>query len=467
MRFELFIATRYLRAKRRQAFIGIITAISIAGVAAGVASLIVALAVNNGFRQDLQARLLGSTAHISLLRVESDGIQNWRPLLDKLQHEPHVVAAAPAIYEQVLISRGPRARGAVLKGMLPRYERKVSDLLQTVTIGSAAELEEAAAGTEGAGSRANAASASDASATSTSSTTAADRPADKSVRATQSPDDLTGVHDRVAAMPPIILGKDLSEGIGATVGSVVLVTSPQGELTPFGMVPKYIRFRVVGVFNSGFFDYDSSWAFIKLADAQELFGLGDVISVIQFKLDDIYRAPEVGPELERAADSISGGSGFMTTNWMEQNKPLFHALRLERLVTFITIGLIVFVAALNILISLTMMVMEKTKDIAVLMSMGTKKKQIRRVFIAQGVLIGVIGTVIGLAIGYAISWAGGHYHFISLSAEVYSIDYVPFAPRPMDGLIVALVSIGISFVATIYPSWAAARILPAEALRYE
>ena len=463
MRFELFIATRYLRAKRRQAFIGIITAISIAGVAAGVASLIVALAVNNGFRQDLQARLLGSTAHISLLRVESDGIQNWRPLVDKLQHEPHVVAAAPAIYEQVLISRGPRARGAVLKGMLPRYERRVSDLLQTVTIGSAAELEEAAAGIEGAGTRANAPSAPNASATSTSSTTAEDR----NVRATQSPDDLAGVHDRVAAMPPIILGKDLSEGIGATVGSVVMVTSPQGELTPFGLVPKYIRFRVVGIFNSGFFDYDSSWAFIRLADAQELFGLGDVISVIQFKLDDIYRAPEIGPELERAADSISGSSGFMTTNWMEQNKPLFHALRLERLVTFITIGLIVFVAALNILISLTMMVMEKTKDIAVLMSMGTKKRQIRRVFIAQGVLIGVIGTVIGLAIGYAISWAGGHYHFISLSAEVYSIDYVPFAPRPMDGLIVALVSIGISFVATIYPSWAAARILPAEALRYE
>jgi lipoprotein-releasing system permease protein len=458
MRFELFIATRYLRAKRRQAFIGIITAISIAGVAAGVASLIVALAVNNGFRQDLQARLLGSTAHISLLRVESDGIQNWHPLLDKLEHEPHVVAAAPAIYEQVLISRGPRARGAVLKGMLPRYERRVSDLLQTVTIGSAAELEEAA-GADGASSKAGASPASRSTADATA--------ASEGARATQSPDDLAGVQERVAAMPPIILGKDLSEGIGATVGSVVLVTSPQGELTPFGMVPKYIRFRVVGIFNSGFFDYDSSWAFIRLADAQELFGLGDVISVIQFKLDDIYRAPEVGQELEKAADSAAGSSGFMTTNWMEQNKPLFHALRLERLVTFITIGLIVFVAALNILISLTMMVMEKTKDIAVLMSMGTKKRQIRRVFIAQGVLIGVIGTVVGLVLGYAISWAGGHYHFIALSAEVYSIDYVPFAPRLMDGLIVAFVSIGISFVATIYPSWAAARILPAEALRYE
>jgi lipoprotein-releasing system permease protein len=456
MRFELFIATRYLRAKRRQAFIGIITAISIAGVAAGVASLIVALAVNNGFRQDLQARLLGSTSHVSLLRVESDGIPNWRPLLAKLEHEPHVVAAAPAIYEQVLISRGPRARGAVLKGMLPRYERKVSDLLQTVTIGSAAELAEKPAEEPAAGNGVP---------SSTSSARAAGEGA-RSRRA-PSPDDLAGVHERVAAMPPIILGKDLSDGIGATVGSVVLVTSPQGELTPFGMVPKYIRFRVVGTFNSGFFDYDSSWAFIKLADAQELFGLGDVISVIQFKLDDIYRAPEVGQELENAADQATGGRGFMTTNWMEQNKPLFHALRLERLVTFITIGLIVFVAALNILISLTMMVMEKTKDIAVLMSMGTKKRQIRRVFIAQGVLIGVLGTVIGLAIGYAISWAGGHYHFIALSAEVYSIDYVPFAPRLMDGLIVAFVSIGISLVATIYPSWAAARILPAEALRYE
>ncbi len=460
MRFELFVATRYLRAKRRQAFIGVITGISILGVAAGVASLIVALAVNNGFRQDLQARLLGSTAHISLLRVESDGIRDWRPLLEKLSKQPHVVAAAPAIYEQVLISRGPRARGAVLKGMLPQYERKVSDLLQTVTAGSAAALEEEGADAAGGSQQAN----------SNSSATAAGEGA-RSTQA-ESPDDLAGVQRRVAAMPPIILGKDMADEIGATVGSVVLVTSPQGELTPFGMVPKYIRFRVAGIFNSGFFDYDSSWAFIRLADAQELFGLGDVISVIQFKLDDIYLAGDVARSLEQAADLISGsrvsGShGFMATSWMEQNKPLFRALRLERVVTFITIGLIVFVAALNILISLIMMVMEKTKDIAVLMSMGTKKKQIRRVFIAQGVLIGVIGTAIGLGLGYAISWAGGHYHFISLSPEVYSIDYVPFAPRLSDGIIVALVSIGISFVATIYPSWSAARILPAEALRYE
>src|SRR5208283_3183461 len=387
MRFELFIATRYLRAKRRQAFIGVITGISILGVAAGVASLIIALAINNGFRQDLQARLLGSTAHISLLRVQSDGISDWRPLLEKLSKQPHVVAAAPAIYEQVLISRGPRARGAVLKGMLPQYERKVSDLLNSVTLGSAAALEEEGAGATGVTQETSSKAKANANANANAKTSATAAGEGSHSTQTESPDDLTGVQQRVAAMPQIILGKDMADELGATVGSVVLVTSPQGELTPFGMVPKYIRFHVAGIFNSGFYDYDSSWAFIRLADAQELFGLGDVISVIQFKLDDIYLAGDVARSLEQAA-----GQGFMATSWMEQNKPLFRALRLERVVTFITIGLIVFVAALNILISLIMMVMEKTKDIAVLMSLGTKKEQIRRVFIAQGVLIGVIGT---------------------------------------------------------------------------
>ena len=450
MRFELFVATRYLRAKRRQAFIGVITAISILGVAAGVASLIVALAINNGFRQDLQQRLLGSTSHVSLLRVQSDGIKDWPALLDRLSHQPHVVAAAPAIYEQVLISRGPRARGAVLKGMIPSYERKVSDLLSTVKFGSAEALEESTPNPIDENiSRLNAGGG------------VKSKIAGEEADATTA-DSLGEVQQRVAAMPPIVLGKDMADDLGATVGSVVLVTSPQGELTPFGMVPKYNRFRVVGIFNSGFFDYDTSWAFTRLSDAQRLFGLGDLISVIQFKVDDIYKADVLAKELEQAA-----GKGFMATSWMEQNKALFRALRLERVVTFITIGLIVFVAALNILISLTMMVMEKTKDIAVLLSMGTRKSQIRRLFIAQGVLIGLVGTSIGLVLGYALSWAGARYHLISLAPEVYSIDYVPFAPRVVDGLLVALVAIGVSFVATMYPSWSAARILPAEALRYE
>jgi lipoprotein-releasing system permease protein len=438
MKFELFVASRYLRAKRRQAVIGVITGISIAGVAAGVASLVVALAINNGFRQDLQDRLLGSTSHINLLRIQSDGIKDWRPLMERLSKEPHIVATAPAIYEQVLISRGPRARGAVLKGMIPSEERKVSDLLSTVKIGSADALGEGTIRI------------------SISATRPESTPPD------QSPTDLQGVENRVAAMPPIILGKDMADELGATLGSVVLVTSPQGELTPFGMVPKYNRFHVSGIFNSGFYDYDSSWAFTRLSDAQQLFGLGDLVSVIEFKVDDIYQAEQISRQLEQAA-----GKGFMATNWMEQNKALFRALRLERLVTFITIGLIVFVAALNILISLTMMVMEKTRDIAVLISMGTRKSQVRRIFIAQGVLIGVVGTAIGLVLGYALSWAGGHYHLLSLAPEVYSIDYVPFAPRAMDGVLVAVVAIGISLIATVYPSWSAARILPAEALRYE
>src|SRR5216684_457096 len=444
MRFELFVASRYLRAKRRQAFIGVITGISIAGVAAGVASLVIALAINNGFRQDLQDRLLGSTSHVNLLRIQSDGIKDWRPLMDRLSKEPHIVATAPAIYEQVLISRGPRARGAVLKGLIPAYERKVSDLLNTVKVGSAEALVEAQSNTG------------------ETPVSPSNRNADRSPAPTQSPTDLEGVENRVAAMPPIILGKDMADELGATAGSVVLVTSPQGELTPFGMVPKYLRFRVAGIFNSGFYDYDSSWAFTRLSDAQHLFGEDDVVAVLEFKVDDIYQAGEVARALEQAA-----GPGFMAANWMEQNKAIFRALRLERVVTFITIGLIVFVAGLNILISLTMMVMEKTKDIAVLMSMGTRKAQVRWMFIAQGVLIGVIGTAVGLVLGYAMAWAGAHYHLISLSPEVYSIDYVPFAPRPMDGLLVALVAIGVSFIATMYPSWSAARILPAEALRYE
>jgi lipoprotein-releasing system permease protein len=443
MRFELFIASRYLRANRRQAFIGIITGISIAGVAAGVASLVVALAINNGFRQDLQQRLLGSTSHISLQRIADDGIKDWPPLMERLSKQPHVVAAAPAIFEQVLISRGPRAHGAVLKGMIPKYERQVGDLLNSVTEGSAAELD------------------SDASAG-----TAAPAPpsarADEASAPIQSPDSLAGVQRRVAAMPPIVLGKDMADNLGATVGSPVTVVSPQGELTPFGTVPKYTRFRVVGIFNSGFFDYDSTWAFTRLSDAQRLFGLGNLISVLEFKIDDLDKADAVAAEIENAA-----GSGFMATNALRQNSALFKALKTERLVTFITIGLIVFVAALNILISLIMMVMEKTKDIAVLMSMGTRQRQVRNVFIAQGVLIGVIGTVLGLIAGYVIAYAGGRYHVISLSPEVYSINYVPFAPRVADGLWIAVFTLLVSFVATLYPSWSASRILPAEALRYE
>ena len=410
MRFELFLAFRYLRAKRRQAVVGVVTAISVLGVAAGVASLIIALAITNGMRRDLQERLLGSTAHVELMRPAADGIQNWQPLLARLRTTQGVVAAAPGLYGQVLISRGARSGGALIKGVLPADERTVSDLLQSVTQGTADEL---------------AASTSD-------------------------------------ATPPIVLGKDLAESIGAHPGDTVLVTSPQGELTPLGIVPRYRRFLVTGIFASGFYQYDSTYTFIRLADAQRLFSEPDVISIISFKLKDLYQAAAIGKLIEESA-----GPGFQTTNWMEQNRELFRALKLEQIVTFIVLALIVCVAALNILIALTMMVMEKTREIAVLMSFGVTEAQVRRIFLYQGLLISLTGTAIGLIVGYALSWAGGHYRFIPLDASVYSIGYLPFAPKLLDAVIVAAVSLSVSLVATLYPSRSAARVLPAEALRYE
>ena len=419
MKFELFVAARYLRAKRRQAVIGVITVISVVGVTAGVASLVIALSINAGFQKDLQDQLLGSQSHINLVRVQNDGIENWRELMTRLEKHPHVIGVAPAMYGQVLASHGARASGALLKGVIPEYENRVGELLKSVKFGSAASLEPCAA-------------------------------ADEACKTGKS-------------LPPVVLGKDLAETIGATVGSTIMVVSPQGELSPIGLMPKYQQFKVVGIFRSGFYNYDSAWGFIRLSDAQRLFSLPDsVISVIEFKIDDLYKAEQVGNELEKEA-----GEGFAAKSWMEENRALFRALKLERVVTFLTIGLIVFVAALNILISLIMMVMEKTKDIAVLISMGAKKSQIRGIFMFQGVLIGVIGTTAGLVLGYAVAIAGAKYHFVALSSEVYSIDYLPFAPRVLDGVLIAAVALLISFVATLYPSWSAARVLPAEALRYE
>ncbi|HXR38826.1 MAG TPA: FtsX-like permease family protein, partial [Terracidiphilus sp.] len=263
-------------------------------------------------------------------------------------------------------------------------------------------------------------------------------------------------------MPPIVLGQDLAETVGAAVGDSVMLISPQGEMTPVGMMPRVVRFRLAGTFHSGFYQYDAQMGFLRLADAQRLFSEPDLLSIISFKVDDLDRAPEIGKQIEQAA-----GKGYMTNNWIAQNRELFTALKEEQIVTFIVIALIVLVAALNILIALTMMVMEKTRDIAVMMSFGVEPGQVRRIFLLQGFLISLIGTAFGLVLGYFASWAGGHYHFIHLSAEVYSIDTLPFAPRWVDAVIVSAVSIGISLLATLYPSSAAARILPAEALRYE
>jgi len=416
MRFEFFVAARYLKAKRRQAVVGVVTVISVAGVTAGVAALIIALAITNGMRRDLQDRLVDSSAHVQLLREKGDGIREWRPLLERLSMLPHVVAAAPELDEQVVVAHGARAGYALIEGVIPQREMRVSRVLQNATPEAVQALEPRAAS-----------------------------PAES-----------------FAQLPPIVLGKDLADSIGVTAGDSVRLVSPQGDLTPMGIVPKYVNFRLAGTYHTGFYQYDSSWGYVRLADAQRLYDEPDLVTAISFRVDDLNRAAEIGKAIEQAA-----GPGYMTTNWMDQNRELFRALRLEQVVTFIVIGLIVIVAALNILIALTMMVMEKTRDIAVLMSFGVDPNQVRNIFLMQGFLISVIGTVLGLAVGYVASWVGAHYHFIHLSAEVYAIDTLPFAPRLMDGVIVSAVSIGISLLATVYPSLAAARILPAEALRYE
>ncbi len=409
MSFEFFVALRYLKAKRRQAAISIITVISVLGVMAGVCALVISLAITNGFREELESRLLGATANINLVRKENDGIRNFDQLSSRLAPLPHVVATAPSLYEEALVSSSSRAQGALLKGVDAEQEVKVGTLLQHLREGS-----------------------------------------------------LKGLSETFPNADPIIIGKEMATALGVYVGDTVLVTSPQGYLTPQGIVPKFRHFRVVGVFDSGFYDFDATWAFTNLAAAQRLFDLADVVSVIEFKIDDIYRAPEVAEEIRRAA-----GKGFDTTTWIEQNHSLFSALRLERLVTVLTIGLIVVVAALNIFIALVMMVMEKNRDIAVLMSMGARQRQVWAVFTLHGVAIGGLGTFLGLVLGYGVSWLGNTYKLIPLQADVYALSSVPFHAHPLDGVWIAAAAITISFLATLYPSLAAARLNPVEILRYE
>ncbi|MGB9485561.1 MAG: ABC transporter permease [Terriglobia bacterium] len=409
MRFEIFVALRYLKAKRRQSVISVVTVISIVGVMAGVCALVVALAINNGFRDELEKSLLGATANINLLRSKNDGIKDYEALSARLSSLPHVAACAPALYGEVLGSFHSRAQGVVLKGVDPQREIHVGDLLMRLREGT-----------------------------------------------------LAGLSQTFADADPIILGKELAKSLGAYVGDTILITSPQGYLTPLEVVPKFRHFRVVGVFDSGFYDFDATWAFTNLPAAQRLFDLADVASVIEFKIDDIYRASSVAEQIREAA-----GKGFETTTWMEQNRSLLSALRLERLVTILTIGLIVVVAALNIFITLAMMVMEKNRDIAVLMSMGARKRQVWAVFTLHGLLIGAFGSLLGLVLGYGTSWLGGRYKLVPLQADVYALASVPFHARPWDGVWITLAALSISFLATLYPSLSAARLDPVEILRYE
>jgi lipoprotein-releasing system permease protein len=408
MRFEWFVAQRYLRSPYRPAVLRLVTLFSVVGVAAGVATLVIALSMNTGFRETLQDRLLGVTAHVSLTRPGTGGIQNYEELATKLAATTGVRSVTPAVYQQVLLSFAGQARGVVTKGIDPERERQSDEALQRITGG---RLEFAA--------------------------------------------DAEGID-------ALLIGKQLAEEWKVSPGDYVTLMSPQGRLTPFGLMPRTRRFRVSGIFDSGFYDYDDNWCFMTLAAAQGLSGAGNVVNVLEFRLKQPEQASVIAERVRQTA-----GPGFSATTWMEENRALFRALRLEKLVTAIFIGLITFVAGLNILVVLSMTVTDKARDIAVLRSMGARREQIRTIFLWQGISIGAAGTLTGLIVGYAFSIFAGSSHLIPLDPQIYAVPYVPFHPSLLDGVWIATVAMGISIAATILPARAAVRLLPVEILRYE
>jgi lipoprotein-releasing system permease protein len=408
-RFELFVALRYLTAKRKQAVISVITAISILGVAAGVMALVIALAINAGFRNTLQRNLLSATAHVTVLEKDTNtGIENWRELSARLKQVPRVVEVSPALIGPVMLTGPMQSSGGFIKGILPPDQVPIPEVLTTLKQGKLKDW----------------------------------RP--------------------VRGHPPIILGSELARRTGMRMDSLVRVLSPMGEITPYGPRLVVHQFRVRGIFESGFYDLDANYAFASLPDVQRVLSVDDVVNVVELRIDDIYAAPEVASGATTAA-----GKGLDATTWMDQNAQLLSALKMERVVTVITIGLIQMVAALNILISLIMMVMEKHRDIAILMSMGARKEQISRLFQLQGVLIGVAGIILGLAAGYTLCYFADRGRWVQLDASVYALSFVPFEPRWLDGAWISAAALLVSFLATVYPARSAARIAPAEALRYE
>lgn len=408
MGFEWFVARRYLRSPYRPAVLRLVTLFSILGVAAGVASLVIALAMNTGFRETLQEHLLGVTAHVSLSHPGNTGIPNYTELADQLEKIPGVHAVTPGLYQTVLLSFAGQSRGVVVKGIdLPR-EKRSDEALRKLAAGS--------------------------------------------LDLSPDPDGIEG----------LLAGKQLADEWKLKPGDFVTLLSPQGRLTPYGMVPRTRRFRVAGIFDSGFYDYDENWCFISLPSAQALAGSGDVVNVLEFRLAKPEDAARVAREAERAA-----GSGYLASTWMEENRALFRALHLEKLVTAIFIGLITFVAGLNILVVLSMTVTDKARDIAVLLSMGARRSQVRSVFLLQGAAIGAVGTFLGLSLGYLFTWIAGTYRLIPLDPQVYAVPYVPFHPSFSDGLWIGGAAMAIAIVATLIPAREASRLLPVEILRFE
>lgn len=418
MEFELFVALRYLRARRKQTLVSVITAISTMGIAAGVMALVVALALSTGFREDIQQKIVGATSHVNLLRLDGLALVDYEELETRLDRVPRVTGSAPAIFNQVFITGPVRNQGAVLKGIDAPRERRVSDFFSHIVEGDPAALERPAP------------------------------PADP---------------DAPPPPQPLLIGREMARALGLTVGREVRVIYPMGRLTPLGMTTSEKKFRVAAIFDSGLWDYDANWAYTSLEAARRLFGFPPAsASVLQFRTDDLEAAGAIGDALRAEA-----GEGYTTTTWIDLNRPLFSALKLEKLVLFLTISLIVFVAALNIVTTLTLMVLEKQGDIAILTAMGTTSRVVMSVFMLQGLLIGVAGTAVGATLGVVLCRVLDAYRLIRLEAEVYSIPYVPFHVRGWDVALVSATAVLISFLATLYPARSASRLDPVEVLRYE
>lgn len=407
MPFELQVALRYLLAKRRQVFISVISLVSTLGVTVGVMALVIALALMTGLQQELQSRILGSSAHVYVWKPS--GITDYQSEIARLRAVPGVIGAAPAIEAKAMITSGSSNGFAMIKGIDPALEPTVTDIGRVLTDGSLDQL-------------------------------------------TPASDD---------EFPGILLGKDLAGSLGAMVGDTVTLLTSNGTLTPMGVMPRQRRFRVVGTFRLGLYEVDNGTGLVSLETAMML-AATDQVERIELKVAEVYDAP-------RIADRIAGdfGTEYVTSDWSDLNRQLYSALMLEKIGMGIGIGLIVMVAALNIVASLILLVMEKTRDIAILKTMGASSRSITLIFLLQGTIIGVLGTLVGAALGTTTAYVLDRYRLITIPSDVYQVNYLPFKLLPGDLVTVVVAAIVVCFVATLYPSRQAARLDPAQALRYE
>ncbi len=416
MKYEWFIGLRYLKAKRKQTFISIITVISIVGVTVGVTAMIIVLAVFSGFEKTLKEKILGTQAHLVVLKASQQGMDHYEEVLKQVQEVKGIVSAAPFILNQVMLSSESNVTGAVIKGIDPDRVGKVTELAHNMKAGGL--------------------------------------------------HDLKGESDS----PGIILGVELAKNLGVSLNDAIQVISPLGTITPMGMMPKMKRFRVVGIFYSGMYEYDNTMAYVSIEGAQKFFGMGARVSGIEIKTNDIYQVKEIGKEMRKKL-----GFPFWTKDWMEMHRNLFSAMKLEKIMMFIILVLIILVAAFNIISTLIMVVMEKYKDIAILKSMGASSKGILKIFVIEGLVIGVVGTVLGTILGLVVVFnLSGIQGLLEkllglkiLASDVYYIDKLPSEVNPLDIALIVMTAILISLLATLYPSWRASKLDPAEALRYE